>query len=93
MLDYIRMRVLIGTFLLSFITGHSMAKEISLTNKNIRFFNSDIEFSKLLVDVYENYEFSKFTEKDFKKYSFKFAKNLRALDFKQGLTLVKDINH
>lgn len=86
------MRVLIGTFLLCFFLGQLMAKEIPLTNKNIRFLNSDIEFSKTLISVFENYEFKNFSSSEFKKYSFKFKKNSRITDFKPGLLILKDIN-
>ncbi len=93
MLDYICMRVLIGTFLLSFSISQSLAKEIPLNNKNIRFFNSDIELSKVLINIFENYQLSSFSKNEFKKYSYKFSKNSRLADFKPSLEILKNINH
>lgn len=86
------MQVLIGSFLLCLFTNIALGDEVALSNKDIRFFDSDIQFSKFLINIYENYEFSNFSKSDFKKYSSKFDSNLRYKDFKIGATVLNDIH-
>lgn len=86
------MQVLIGSFLLSLFANICLAKEVVLSNKDIRFFTSDIEFSQFLINIYEDYDFANFSKKSFKKYSFKFKKNLRYQDFYLGASILNDIH-
>lgn len=86
------MQVLIGSFLLCLFTNVALGKEVVLSNKSIRFFNSDIEFSKFLISTYEDYEFSNFSKADFKKFSSRFDSNLRYKDFKVGASILNDLH-
>ena len=81
------------TLLTIIISFSSFAKEISITNKNIRFFNSDIELTKHIMDVFENYNFEKFNYKSVKKFKSKFKKNLRFKEFDLPLKYISQINN